>query len=53
MKVAAGMRGLVRPERPADDDVPDPYGYGADAYRLPFDLISGAVDIVTGLMVPT
>ena len=29
---AAGQRGLVRADRPEDDDVPDPYGGPASAY---------------------
>ena len=50
--VAAGNRGLVRPDRPEDDDLEDPYtgpeaGYVAcaqlidDALRRPLDLIAG------------
>ena len=50
VKAAAGMRGLARPGKPADDDVPDPYGRPADAYRLPFALIAEAVDAVAGLI---
>ena len=47
---AAGQRGMVRPAQPADDDVPDPYGRPADAYRLPFALIGEAVDVVADLL---
>ena len=49
VKAAAGMRGLARPGKPADDDVPDPYGRPADAYRLPFALIAEAVEVVADL----
>ena len=50
VKAAAGMRGLARPGKPADDDVPDPYGRPADAYRLPFALIAEAVDVIADLL---
>ena len=50
VKAAAGMRGLARPGKPAEDDVPDPYGRPADAYRLPFALIAEAVDTVADLV---
>jgi protein-tyrosine phosphatase len=50
VKAAAGMRGLARPGKPSDDDVPDPYGRPADAYRLPFALIGEAVDVVADLL---
>ena len=50
VKAAAAMRGLARPGKPADDDVPDPYGRPADAYRLPFALIAEAVDAVADLI---
>jgi protein-tyrosine phosphatase len=46
---AAAMRGRVRPERPADDDVPDPYGRGPDAYELPFTLIDEAITGIADL----
>ena len=50
VKAAAGMRGLARPGKPADDDVPDPYGRPVDAYRLPFALIAEAVDALADLV---
>lgn len=48
---AARQRGRVRPERPADDDVPDPYGRSAEAYRLPFELIDDAVTRISDRIV--
>src|SRR5947209_7671434 len=51
VQAAAGQRGMVRPGQPADDDVPDPYGRPADAYRLPFALISEAVEVIADLLV--
>src|SRR3954454_24464937 len=52
VQAAAGQRGMVRSGQPADDDVPDPYGRPADAYRLPFALISEAVEVIADLLVP-
>jgi len=52
VEAAAGQRGMVRPGQPADDDVPDPYGRPADAYRLPFALIGEAVEVIADLMAP-
>src|SRR4051812_30381195 len=52
VRAAAGQRGQVRPGQPADDDVPDPYGRPADAYRLPFALIGEAVEVIADLLVP-
>ena len=49
---AAGQRGMVRAAQPADDDVPDPYGRPADAYRLPYALIAEAVDVIAVLIAP-
>lgn len=50
VEAAAGQRGMVRPGQPADDDVPDPYGRPADAYRLPFALIAEAVEVIADLL---
>jgi len=49
-QAATAQRGIVRPEKPGDDDVPDPYGGPADAYRLAFTLIEASVRVVAELI---
>ncbi|MBT0993098.1 low molecular weight phosphatase family protein [Cellulomonas sp. DKR-3] len=44
--LAARRRGLAPAAAAADDDVADPYGRGADAYRASFDEIRPAVDAI-------
>jgi protein-tyrosine phosphatase len=51
VQAAARQRGMVRPGQRADDDVPDPYGRPSGAYRLPFALISAAVEDIADLLV--
>ena len=52
VRAAAGRRGLIRPERPGDDDLPDPIGAPASVFttsagqieaalRRPLDLLAG------------
>src|SRR4051812_39927585 len=52
VEAAAGQRGKARPQQPLDDDVPDPYGRPADAYRVPFALITTAVETVADVLAP-
>jgi protein-tyrosine phosphatase len=51
VQAAAAQRGALRPDHPRDDDVPDPYGRPASAYRKPFELISAAVDTIAQVLV--
>lgn len=44
--LAGRRRGLARAADPADDDVADPYGRGASAYRASFDQLRPAVDAI-------
>ncbi len=41
------------PQRPSDDEVPDPYLAGDAAYRASFALIAPAVDAIAGLVRPS
>jgi protein-tyrosine phosphatase len=52
VRTAAGRRGLVPPERPADDDLTDPYHAPASAFVACADLVSaslrGPLALLTG-----
>jgi protein-tyrosine phosphatase len=47
---AAGQRGLVRPERPGDDDITDPYGGPAAGYAPTARLIDAALQRFVDLL---
>lgn len=47
---AARRRGLVRPERPEDDDIADPYGGPAAAYAPCADLIESSLQRFLSLL---
>lgn len=43
VRAAAGQRGMVRPERPEDDDLPDPIGAPASVFTTSARLIESAL----------
>lgn len=49
-EAAAGNRGLVRPAKPADDDIEDPYGAPQRVFVRVADVIDGAVDVPVRLL---
>jgi protein-tyrosine phosphatase len=49
---AANQRGLVRPARPADDDVPDPYGGPPAGYPPAAQLIEASLQRWLDLVAP-
>ncbi|HVY11841.1 MAG TPA: hypothetical protein VHB18_17015 [Mycobacteriales bacterium] len=49
---AFGRRGFAPPERPEDDDVPDPYGGPMAAYERAAAMISDALDVPLSLLSP-
>jgi protein-tyrosine phosphatase len=50
VRAAAGQRGLVRPDRPEDDDVTDPYGGPASGYPPCADLVERSLQRWLALM---